>query len=309
MKIISTLPPPHHDAQMELNIRHPLITGARFNTGARTPYTPLKTLQLILAAMGDKEFWLDLKGRQLRIAKWAVPTYGDIELNHEIEVDYPAEIVFRDGQVSSIKKVVGHKIYVEPDPPTAVGAGQAVNVHANSLTIKGYFTEEDLLYVEAAKSLGIHNFMLSFVEEESDIIEMIKLDPACRLIAKIESPKGLQFVRDVFPKFKDRVNLMAARDDLFINIGPDKWKIMGALRDLITADPETILASRLLTSLQSNPTVSLGDLSDLYLMSSWGYHNYMFSDGLCFKREPLLNALEVLGEFITCPPALLRTPD
>ena len=298
MKIISTLPPPHHEAQMGLNIRHPLITGARFNIGARSPYSPLKTLELILAAMGDKEFWLDLKGRQLRIAKWAVPTYGDIELNHEIELEYPATIVFRDGQVSSIKKVIGNKIYVEPDPPTAVGAGQAVNVHAQQLTIKGYFTDEDLLYIEAAKSLGIHNYMLSFVEEESDIIEMIKLDPKCRLIAKIESPKGMQFVREIFPRFKDRVNLMAARDDLFINIGDDKWAIMKALRELIAADPETILASRLLTSLQNNPVVSLSDLSDLQLMTSWGYHNYMFSDGLCFKREPLLAALDVLDKFI-----------
>lgn len=286
---------------MVLNISHPLITGTRFNVGARSPYSPLKTLELILAAVGPKEFWLDLKGRQLRITKWAVPTYGDIEINHEIELDYPAEVIFRDGQVSSIKKVIGKKLYVEPDPPVAIGAGQAINIWSSNLIIKGYFTEEDLLYIEAAKTLGIHNYMLSFVEEESDIIEMIKLDPQCKIVAKIESPKGLQFVRDIFPQFKDRVNLMAARDDLFINIGSNKFAILKALQNLIAADPETILASRLLTSLQSNSVVSLSDLSDLHLMSSWGYHNYMFSDGLCFKREPLLNALSVMEQFIAQP--------
>ena len=298
MKIISTLPPPHHEAQMYLNINHRLITGARFNVGARSPYSPARTLELIKAAMGDKEFWLDLKGRQLRITQWAVPTYGDIVLNHEFEVEYPAKIIFRDGQVSEIKKIIGNKVYVEPDPPSAVGAGQAVNVASSNLVIKGYFTEEDLLYIEAAKNLGIHNYMLSFVEEESDIIDMIKLDPNCKIVAKIESPKGLKFVKDVFPQFKDRVNLMAARDDLFTNIGSDKLMMLNALQDLIAADPETILASRLLTSLQSSATVSLSDLSDLQLMSNFGYHNFMFSDGLCFKREPLLAALDILEKFI-----------
>ncbi len=298
MKIITTLPPPQHEGQMNLCARHVLVNGARFNTGARTPYSPLKTLELILATMGDKEFWLDLKGRQLRVTKWAVPTYGDIELNHLVELDYPAKIIFRDGQSSSIKKVVGRKIYVDPDPPSAIGAGQAVNICSADLRIKGYFTDEDLLYIEAAKSLGIHNYMLSFVEEESDIIDMIKLDPQCRIVAKIESLKGLRFVKEVFPFFKDRINLLAARDDLFINIGDNKLSIMQALRDLIAADPETILASRLLTSLQSSVSVSLSDLSDLELMYSYGYRNFMLSDGLCFKREPLLMALDILGQFI-----------
>ena len=283
---------------MYLNIQNDLIAGARFNVGARSPYSPHKTLELILAAMGNKEFWIDLKGRQLRITKWAVPTYGDIELNHEIELDYPAEVIFRDGELCSIRKVVRNKIYVEPDPPEAIGAGQAINVHSANLIIKGYFTDEDLLYIEAAKNLSIHNYMLSFVEEESDIVEMIKLDPQCKIIAKIESPKGMDFVRNIYPKFKDRVNLMAARDDLFINIGNDKWAMLNALQELIAADPETILASRVLTSLQKNPSVSLGDLSDLYLMSSWGYKNFMFSDGLCFKRQALISALEIFGQFV-----------
>lgn len=298
MKIIGTLPPPHHEGQMSLVANHPLIMGARFNTGARSPYSPFQTLELILEALNGKEFWLDLKGRQLRITKWAMPTYGDIELNHEIELDYPAEIIFRDGQASTIKKVIRNKIYVEPSPPTAVGDGQAVNISSNNLIIKGYFTEEDLLYIEAAKSLGIHNYMLSFVEEESDIVEMIKLDPDCKIVAKIESQKGLAFVRNIFPKFKDRVNLMAARDDLFINIGSDKLAIMPALKELIEADPETILASRLLTSLQSSSVVSLSDLSDLQLMRNFGYHNFMLSDGLCFKREPFLDALNILERFL-----------
>jgi len=294
MKIIGTMPPPQHEAQNMLIARHPLIEGARFNTGARSPYPPLKTLEMLLEAIGEKDFWLDLKGRQLRIAKWAVPTYGDIELNHEIEINGPAKIIFRDGQSSLIIEAIGNKIYVEPDPPCAVGAGQAVNIHCDDLKIKGYFTEEDLAYIEAAKSLDFHNYMLSFVEEESDITGMIELDPNCQIVAKIESPKGLDFVDDVFPDYRDRVRLMAARDDLFTNIGDDKSLIFEALQKILWADPEAIVASRLLTSLQSNLAVSIQDMSDFKLMLDMGYQNFMLSDNLCYKREPFLAALDVI---------------
>ena len=38
-----------------------------------------------LSEQYSKDIWLDLKGRQLRIAKWADPLYEAIELNHNID--------------------------------------------------------------------------------------------------------------------------------------------------------------------------------------------------------------------------------
>lgn len=44
------------------------------------------------------------------------------------------------------------------------------------------------------------------------------------MVLKIESPKGLQFVENIFPTIhmRQEVTLMAARDDLLENIGTDK---------------------------------------------------------------------------------------
>ncbi len=297
MKIIGTLPPPHQMGRLENVISHSLITSGRFNVGVRTPLTPKELLKTLIEKMGSKELWIDIKGRQLRITKWAVPTYGDIELNHDVEVELPAEIYFRNAEKSSITAVQGNKIFVDPKPPYPVGAGQSVNIKSPNLKVKGYFTPEDLEYIEAAKELGIHKYMLSFVEEESDIAEMVALDSKCELIAKIESPKGLKFVADIYPHYKDNVRLMAARDDLFINLD-NKIEIIDALKLIITNDPDAIVASRILTSLlERDAIVSMGDLADLHLMHGMGYRNFMLCDNLCANTNAFLEAMDILEEF------------
>lgn len=297
MEIIATLPPPHM-AQIDVVAKHELINGARFNVGARTPYSPKETLERILDKMKGKRLWVDLKGRQLRIVQWAVPTYGDIVLNHEIEVDLPAEIFFRGDQKSCIRNILNNKIYVEPNPPQAVGAGQAVNVHGSNLKIKGYLTEEDNEYIAAAKELGIHDYMLSFVEKEQDIKDVLSLDQEASMVAKIESLAGLAFVAEEYSPYKEYVRLMAARDDLYINIGEDKLAIFGALELIINRDPDAIVASRILESLKSSEVVSLSDLSDLRLMESMGYQRFMLSDGLCFNQKAFLDAMDIMEKYL-----------
>ena len=370
MNIIATIPPPQRDEQVRLVAEHPLLSGARFNVGARSPYPPAETLERLRDALGEKTFWVDLKGRQLRITGWAVPTYGDIELNHEFEVDLPATIYFRGAEKSLIREVRGKKIYVDPPPPRAVGDGQAVNVHGKNLRIKGFLTEEDRLYIEAARNLGIHDYMLSFVEEQSDIAAVRELDPAARIVAKIESPRGLEFVRGL-PRRSgttlasgaggagstsgaggtsgasaassitlasgagstnaagaagsagvagsasgtsgaggaggtsgtsgasgaSEIRLMAARDDLFINLEDSKLEMFDALELILEKDPDAMVASRILTSLENEPLVSMGDLSDLHLMDRLGYRTFMLSDGLCARQGAFLAAMSVLGEY------------
>ena len=297
MEIIGTLPPPHQFDQLRRVAEHPLIDSARFNIGARTPDSPKVTLEKLLKVMDGKKFWLDIKGRQLRITKWADQRFGDIELNHPIRVQLPATIYFRGNQSSIITAITDNKIYVDPDPPSALGAGQAINIIGEGLEIDGYFTEEDLQYIEAAKELNIHNYMLSFVEKESDIADLVQLDPLANIVAKIESPKGMQFVTDIFPHYKGKIQLMAARDDLFINIGQNKLDILPALKTIITQDENAIVASRIATSFEKDAVVSLGDISDMKLMQEWGYKSFMLSDGICAKKEPFLDAMMLLSNF------------
>lgn len=277
MKLIATLPPPQ-DPKMKSVISSPLVSEVRFNIGMRTPYSEEETLKRILDLAKDKKFWLDIKGRQLRIEQWAVPTYGDITLNHEVKVDLPATIWFRGNEKSNIVAVNGNKIYVDPQPPRAVGAGQAVNIHGDNLDIKGYLTDEDKRYLDAAASIGVKNFMLSFVESWDDIRVVSDNYPVDNVVVKLESPKGMSWLNSF--NGNPRINVMAARDDLYINTDP-KHVIFDSLLEIVHKDKNAILASRLLESLIENENPSLGDLSDLWLMFGFGYRTFMFGDRLC----------------------------
>lgn len=286
--LIATLPAVFQEELMRKIISHPLIDQVRYNVGACSPYCPKETLKKIFALTNefDKKLWVDLKGRQLRVVQWATPVYGKIILNHELEVDCPAKVFFRGNEWSEIKIVRGNVIYVDPPPLHAVGAGQAINVHGNNLQIKGYLTEDDKNYIVAACDIGIKNFMLSFVEDLKDISDADEITGGAEaeFILKIESLKGLEFVDLTDTEIFKKHHLMAARDDLMINIGDNKAKILPALLKIISVDPDAILASRIFYGLERDSFVSMGDLSDLRLMQILGYKKFLLSDGICLKH-------------------------
>lgn len=298
--LLATLPPPHLE-QMKTVSEESLIDGFRFNVGARTPYTSRQTLELILAGIGNKTLIVDLKGRQLRITKWADPAYGDIELNHEIKVDLPATIIFRGSNKSTIVAISGKKIFVDPDPPEALGAGQAVNIHGSNLEIIGYLTDTDEEYIKAAMELSVHRYMLSFVEGEKDISDLLAIDQEAIIYAKIESLKGLEFVKEVYPALRDKIankiTLVAALDDLYINIGEDKTAIFEALELIVRQDPEAIAASRIFTSLEGNEIVSMSDLTNFRFLESIGYRSFMLSDNLCNRRKIFKSVMAVIKQY------------
>jgi len=301
MKFIATLPPPHQPERLRVVAKHPLIEEARFNVGMRTPYSPKETLERLLAVMDGKPLWIDLKGRQLRILQWSVPTYGDIVLNHKIKVDLPAQIYFRGDQHSNIVEVRGNRIFVDPDPPGAIGRGQSVNVHGNNLEIDGYLTKEDLAYIKAAGELGIHRYMLSFVEKVDDVEAVGQLDAKAEMIVKIESQPGLAFLDFYGPALKEilgkRFRIMAARDDLYTNIGSDKMQMFKALVNIVKCDQTAVVASRICESLRKSEKISLSDLSDLMQMYHLGYRQFMLSDELCKDSEAFLRAMSCFEAF------------
>ena len=87
-----------------------------------------------------------------------------------------------------------------------------------------------------------------------------------------------------------------ARDDLLLQMGAARPAILAALEQLAAADPEAIVASRLLTSLETEPQVALGDLADVALMYRLGYRSFMLSDGLCFSERAFDRAVAVFAE-------------
>ena len=123
--------------------------------------------------------------------------------------------------------------------------------------------------------------MLSFVEE--NLIWKRWLNSEAKMVLKIESPRGLDFMSHA----DFNCHLAAhdsARDDLMINIGDNKTLMIAALYAIIEKDPNAIIASRIFSGIESDGNVSMGDLSDLKLMQMIGYKNFMLSDGICDRH-------------------------
>jgi len=193
-----------------------------------------------------------------------------------------------------ITAVKGREVHVDIGQSTRfiVGQSQAVNIHGENLKIEGYFTDTDTAYIDAARELGIHNYMLSFVERKSDITNLLARDPEANIILKIESPKGLSFIERLDLGNYDDIHLMAARDDLYVNL-PDPLDVIDATRRIVELDRDAILASRVLTSLIKSQNPSLGDISDLMLAIKAGYKRIMLCDDLC-SSEGFYDAMNYL---------------
>lgn len=296
--LIATIPPQAPHAREIANSPH--IDQVRLNSGVDLGRTPEEMLNTALFQAGETPLILDLKCRQLRITKWVDPGWEYVSLNHKIAVNTPCKIYFRDEIATIVDVVDGSKVVLDDAPQNALGAGQSVNILDPSLIIEGFLTERDREFVAAAKARGLHRYLLSFVEREEDIHELLELDPQAEIILKIESPKGLDFVRNVYPKYSDRIRLMAARDDLYSTIGDNKLAMLDAERLIIESDPDAIVASRILTSAEKsrNNEISLSDLKDLEWLFDVGYKNFMLSDSLCLNQKAFRKAVETFTAYV-----------
>jgi len=331
MEVITTVNP-HSDFLAELSVNKK-VAGLRLNTVMPVKGTVRDQLKHLMKYIGFKDLWIDLKCRQIRVSRGSefynkprkprsykidgktivcdpsdprvygdvvTPPWAVIKIDHKIKVDLsrgPIKVYFNDGYtVARLVEIIdGDQLVMLDGPERVVGAGESINIVDPSLEIEGFFTGLDEEYIREASSLGLHKYMLSFVEEDSDIEKVLALDPKAEIVAKIESERGLEWVRSGYKKFKDNVRLMSARGDLYVEVTrPDK--ILMALKTIVDADPQAILASRILTSLRNGPRPTCSDITDVYAMLKMGYHNFMVGDDICFKRDSLFLALDILNE-------------
>lgn len=276
LTLIATLPNINDQQKIKEIMSNPNISSARFNTGVNQLMSAYETVQIIseISKFYNKDIWLDIKGRQLRITKWADPAYDAIELNHNVSIIYPAKIYFRNGSACNIIRTRGNKVLVEEPPKQAVGRGQSVNIIAKDLEIEGYLTNQDIEYLEAARQFGLNKVMASYVEKKEDLLSILAINSNATIISKVESLKGFKFIVE-----NDVKNLMAARDDLFIETG-QSIEILKILKTIIQKDKNAICASRIFSSLEHSSDISLADYSDLALMELLGYKNFMLCDNV-----------------------------
>ncbi len=327
MKVIATVPP--YAPYLEELAKHPVIEGFRLNTVMPVTESLESLLGRLKEIADPKPVWIDLKCRQLRIARGAyfkapkkpvviktggkkyildssnpkaygelrTPPWSYIELDHEIELNTkePVKCYFSDGlDTAYIARAKGNKLIMLDGPQRVVGGGESINILDPSLKIKGYLTNNDINYINAAKKVGIHTYMASYVEKESDISDFLKHDPNAQLVLKIESEKGLDFVDKVYPKYKANIGLMAARGDLYVEVGRPH-KILKATRQLVEADPNAIAASRIMGSLRNGYVPSCPDISDIGFLMEVGYKRLMVGDDICFDRDSIFSALNLIS--------------
>ena len=78
--LIATLPSLNNMEKVQRVFENTNISEVRFNTGVQTAYSIEETLDILnkLSIKYKKKLWIDIKGRQLRVNKWADPLYSCI---------------------------------------------------------------------------------------------------------------------------------------------------------------------------------------------------------------------------------------
>lgn len=287
ISVIVTIPP--YASFIDEVAAHPIVSGLRLNT-----VMPLReTHHEVLGRLSKfkQPLWVDLKGRQLRVAEPAMPPFTEIKLSHAIKVHTPVDAYFSDGNERvRVAAVDGKRLIMEDGPRRMVGPGESVNIVHPSLEIKGTLTETDREYLAAMKELGLTKVMLSYVESAVDVEEVKSLLPNAEVISKIETERGLEFARREKAKYG---HLMAARGDLYVEV-LEPHKIIPALKTIIQADPKAIVASRILDSLAWTPVPVSADISDVAFLMEIGYRTFMLGDQVCMKRDSVMEALNLM---------------
>ena len=289
VRAVVTLPPYARFA--EEVARHPLVCGLRLNTvmplAGETPREALARL-----SRHGRPLWVDLKGRQLRVVEAAVPPFTAVRVSHRLRVPTPCDVFFGDGrEAARLLAVDGDRLVLEAGPRRVVGPGESVNVVHPRLEVEGTLTGSDRAYLAAMRELGMSGVMLSFVEREEDVAGLRAELPGATPMLKVESRRGLAFAGRNGARLG---RLVAARGDLYVEVR-EPHRIVGALRDVIAADPEAVAASRLFPSLSRTPVPEAAEVCDAAFLLALGYRTFLLGDEVCLRREPLLAALDLLA--------------
>ncbi len=284
-------------------LENPLVLAARYNTGGDSPFSPQQLVGKLrkLQDRFMKPIYIDLDGRQLRVAEWSALRSRCAVLNRSIQLTLPGKIHFRHfgwheivAQSPSERKV----FFSAPEANSErlyLGASQTAHIVAKDLLVTGgYLNDRDKEFVSATARVGLNRFMLSFFEQQEDIAEFYNFYSqelgvggarTPELILKIESEKGLRTIASPDFLLKKGVRLMAARDDLYLSFVQHPQDFLRAVRTIVQKDPEAIVASRIMAGIEAGQGLAPADLADLVLLQQFGYRHFMWSDELAQKFE------------------------
>ncbi len=278
----------------------PRLRGVRLNSAMVNVDELEKELEIVKATTDSLPLYFDIKARQLRVTEVKVePTHLEIFLNHPIEVECPAEVLFKAGSDFALLERIenGNHLIFEGGPKFLVKPGESIHIRHHSLKVSGkIFTDIEMSKIDKVVKAGFKRFYLSYVEdqEEIDILRGI-IGKDSELILKIESKKGLNFVANKFRK-NENTTLMAARGDLYVEI--DKpHQILEAMKLIIHHDRKAFAGSRMLLSCVTHPVPECADFSELAWLYDIGYRTMLLCDELCLKEKLLGMAVSCFDAF------------
>jgi hypothetical protein len=282
------------------------LTGIRMNgilfVGADTE----KEISLI-PKTATVPLWLDAKGRQLRIEETIYhKDHLEVVLNHQITgLVLPHPIIFKAGEDwAMVEKITddGKRLHCRADgyPKYRVNPGDSIHFRNPNMHITdSLFTSNEKAKIQKMAKLGFQNFYLSYVESKRDVDEFRELvGPDATIILKIESKRGLQFVRNEWKNNAEFYNcyLACARGDLYVEV--DKpHHILEAQKLIIEKDPDALVGSRMLLSLFNNNVPACSDICELDQLRNLGYKHFLLCDDLCKKAVSLERAIATFEAF------------
>lgn len=304
------------------------LAGIRLNSAMMT----LDELdnELALAQSKTVPVWFDVKGRQLRVAE-AVPDpdWCILRMNHPISVDTPCEVLLKAGEDAGLLVDIsedGHLLTFGANPEFEVYAGESIHIRDPSFVVGGPdydFFGYEREKIAKAKAAGVTRWFLSYVESQQDVDAFRALvGPAADLLLKIESQRGLRFVRDQFVP-DEHTHLVAACGDLFVEVN-QPHEILNGVKLILDRDPDAIVGSRMLLSMVNKPiptwlrkllvtdreaglkhldvigpngVPSLADLGQLAWLRDLGFKRFMLCDELCLDGDLLGQAINVFDAF------------
>jgi pyruvate kinase len=289
----------------------PRISSIRLNSAMMSMPELDEELKRIEKLKVKTPLYYDIKGRQLRITKVIenVDKHGvklnpqeylDIRINHPIEVDTPAVVLFKAGADHAMLHRIeedGTRLIFLGGPKYNVKEGESIHIRDESLIVSGpQFTDIELEKIEKVKAAGFKHWFLSYVESQEDVDEFIKLvgkDAVVNL--KIENKKGIEYVKNDFVKRKN-LNLVAARGDLYVEIDRPH-EILSVVKLIVDKDPDAIVGSRILLSVINDPVPSCADFHELAWLTDIGYKHFLLCDELCLRGDLLGRAVNVFDCF------------
>jgi hypothetical protein len=280
---------------------HPSLAGIRLNSAMIHSADLDKELEILKKLKPTVPLYYDIKGRQLRVRETLVfNDHMELKINHPIEADTPTLVMFKAGADRALLERIegdGTHLIFRGGPSFMVKEGESLHIREGNLKVLGDpILPYEIEKIKKVVDFGMKNFYLSYVEdnEEIDILRNY-IGKDAELILKIESQKGMDFIRNKYVK-QPNTKLMAARGDLYIELNRPH-EILPAMKSIIKRDATAFVGSRLLLSVIKEPVPECDDFSDLAWLYDIGYRNFLLCDELCLKGELLNRAVNVFDAF------------